>query len=103
MWLGLLEELPPEMCNEIEFELDRGDLLLLYTDGITEHFKGDEMFGEDRLRAVFQASAKGDLTDISDVIEQLVNALDDFSAEPRRDDVTMLIIDHRGDAAAPPA
>ena len=44
--LGLL----PGRTYEIEtFTLDEGGQVLLYTDGLTEVFQGEEEFGEDRL------------------------------------------------------
>jgi serine phosphatase RsbU (regulator of sigma subunit) len=96
MWLGLLADLGDDMLPELEFELQPGDLLLLYTDGIVEHFAGDEMFGEKRLAQALQTHANKKL---SEVVDSIVASLDDFSSEDRQDDVTLLLVNHRGQVA----
>jgi len=51
--------LPLGMFTEVEYDvecrqLDRGDLLVLYTDGVTETHNQDDDYGEDRVREVLQ-------------------------------------------------
>ena len=94
MWLGVLDELEGDCLAEAEFSMEAGDLLFLYTDGIIEHFHDGEMFGFDRLKDLVEASApRGPDAVISDVLARLRS----FDPEVE-DDVTMLVVDHRGDS-----
>jgi PAS domain S-box-containing protein len=54
--LGLL---PTVEVAEVRVVLNPGDVLLLYTDGVTEARRGKEQFGEERLAEVLAASAVG--------------------------------------------
>ena len=94
IWLGIVDDFAPEQLSLHEFQLGGGDLLFLYTDGVIEQFRGDEMFGFERLREVVRANAKGDPDKlITEVIEQ-VRAFNPILD----DDVTMLVVNR--DAAA---
>lgn len=85
--LGLL----PGMQYSIEKSvLPPGARLLFYTDGLTEVFKGDEEFGEERLRHVFCScpSSKAD-----DILHALWTAIDEFAQGARQgDDMTALAL-----------
>jgi len=80
------------------FKLDKNDILVLYSDGITEakstskdvknNEKVREMFGEDRLYEV--VSKNRDKT-ASEIIKEIINSVDAFMAE-QEDDITLLII-----------
>jgi sigma-B regulation protein RsbU (phosphoserine phosphatase) len=54
--LGLLATVDVE---EIRVRLESGDVLLLYTDGVTEARRGPEQFGDERLADVLASSASG--------------------------------------------
>ena len=70
--------------------LQPGDLLLLYTDGVTEaRPQGGEMFGEDGLRAVLGRTAGRPL---QEVCQAVTDAVDAFQPEGQRDDVTLLLL-----------
>ncbi len=86
--LGVSEDIPME---EKTIQLQPDDLLLLYTDGVTEaHSPTDELFGEDRLLAIAAACCAGTTQKILDTIEF---ELDAFSANLQpSDDVTMIAI-----------
>jgi serine phosphatase RsbU (regulator of sigma subunit) len=88
MWLGILDELEPAHLRQQTIELEPGDLLFLYTDGIVEQFAGGEMFGFDRLRDVVRRGGAGGP---ARVIEDTLAALQSFSPT-REDDVTMLAV-----------
>jgi serine phosphatase RsbU (regulator of sigma subunit) len=67
-----------------------GGRLLLYTDGLTEVFRGDEEFGPERLLHEFSTcpSSKAD-----DILDALWRALDDFAeGGPQGDDMTALVL-----------
>lgn len=80
---------------EARRQLEAGDRLVLYTDGVTEHRNGSgEFFGQkrlyDTLRACRSASVDGALTEV-------LNALEAFGdGMALRDDVSLLAIDYKG-------
>lgn len=86
--LGVLEE---AVFHEEEVRLAPGDLLVCYTDGITEAVNGaDESFGVERLLDV-ATSHRGD--GAGEVLEAIGAALLAFVGErPPFDDVTLLVL-----------
>ncbi len=71
--------------------LGPGDLVLFFTDGVTEARNGSrELFGDDRLRAVLTASAGGDA---ESVIAAVVSAVTEFTeGEEQADDLTIVCV-----------
>lgn len=71
-------------------ELERGDLLVIFTDGITESTDSSgEEFGEDRLEAVIRENLDDDASHICNAI---LSATADFSkGNPQSDDQTLLV------------
>ncbi|MEM0984568.1 MAG: PP2C family protein-serine/threonine phosphatase [Planctomycetota bacterium] len=69
-----------------------GETLVLYTDGITEAFRGDgdhrEMFGEDRLDAAIARSSGAP----QDVIDSIQSAVYEFTGSVGRDDDQTLVV-----------
>jgi len=77
--------------TERSIQLERGECILLYTDGLTEAFspKG-EIFGEDRLQETIR---KADCRSASDLLRAIDTALAEFvGTEALADDLTMLIV-----------
>jgi serine phosphatase RsbU (regulator of sigma subunit) len=73
-----------------EFVLDSGSRLLIYTDGLSETCRGEEMFGEDRLLEVFRGCTA---VNAQGAIESLWAALSEFSDEPHQsDDMSALVL-----------
>ncbi len=72
-------------------QLQPGDMLFLYTDGVTEQFSPDgDMFGDQRMVAVVEENAGESVQELHDSLNK---ALFDFrEGEPASDDVTMLSI-----------
>ncbi len=71
-------------------EFPPGTRLLAYTDGLTEVFRGDEEFGEERLAAAF---ARYPFSPANSVLDGIWKDLADFSAGSRQlDDMTALAI-----------
>jgi len=72
-------------------ELSTGDLLLLFTDGVTEEENKDgEMFGEERLIEFLKYSPGSDL---NDCLENLMESVRKFSGKTEmEDDLTVLAI-----------
>ncbi len=86
--VGLLPFAP---YAEQALTLEPGDLLLLYTDGISEAMThDDEEWGEERM---IQAATKARGEHADDVLRSLFAACDKFTAgAPQHDDMTMLIL-----------
>lgn len=73
-----------------EFRLEPGARLLLYTDGLTEVFHGEEEFGEDRLLQTFAECSE---TTSEAVLDSLWATLDNFSdGSEQSDDMTALVL-----------
>ena len=72
-----------------EFELELGDMVVLYTDGLAEARRDDELFGEDRIAA----HVRRDPTVAPDVLaKSLLEGARNFAEGPVEDDVAILVI-----------
>lgn len=83
---------PRRTYEGAEADVRPGDLLFLYSDGVTEACTEDEdnQFGTDRLVAVLREAASRPAPEILDSVFQ---AIDDFAAgAPQHDDITMLVL-----------
>lgn len=76
-------------------KLNKGDMLLLYTDGVTEaNDLQQNMYGEERLKKSVEEA--GNMSP-KEILTVLWNALEDFcSGAPQFDDITMLAVAWRG-------
>lgn len=100
---GLLLGVGPETrYQETRIPLEEGDLLLLYTDGVTDELSpADEIFGLERLEALLQDAA---LRPLSDLLPAIYRAVLEFMGGRPEDDITLLAMRVRGPAAfSPPA
>lgn len=68
--------------------LDPGDLLVVYSDGVTEAPRGEEEFGERRL---IEELAAADGNPPSDIMAGILRRVDDFSRGAHADDLTLLV------------
>lgn len=73
--------------EEMRSHLLAGDMILLYTDGVTEARNGNKFFGEGRVR---RALSRG-LTPV-EVANELLAALDEFVPGDLRDDAAVLVV-----------
>ena len=88
MWIGIEENISGYLKDN-EFKLNVGDVMLLFTDGITEaQRKGSEyeLFGEKRLSDIFCKYVDRPTEDIKN---EIISALKDYDCD---DDVTMIIL-----------
>jgi len=69
-------------------ELDHGDLIVLYTDGLTEACRGDELFGTARLREIVDRHADRPAAELLRVV---LDAAQDYADRPL-DDVTVVVL-----------
>ncbi len=74
-----------------------GDAVMLYTDGVTEARRGNEFFGEDRVRDVLLGGGSPD-----EVVRRLLTAVRRFVHGDLRDDVAVLVLTVRGGQGAGP-
>lgn len=84
--------------EEHEFRLDPGDMIYVYTDGVTEATNRDnELFGEERLQDALRRCGGDEpgavLGTVRDAIRAFVDGADQF------DDITMLAMKYDGPAA----
>jgi hypothetical protein len=84
--LGLFREWD---CQTGERTLRAGDIVALYTDGITEAFNdADEEFGEERLVAALQQNR---VLPCADLLNAVVGDVRRHSPHEQRDDITMIV------------
>ena len=89
--LGLFEDMA---WQEQTITLAAGDVLLLYTDGVSEAQNvADDEFGEDRLLAAAQAAIQAQTPDPARAIQDaVIAAVGDFvGSAPQFDDITLLV------------
>ena len=72
-----------------ELKLDSGDLVLLYTDGLSEARAGDQLFGEERIA---NALRRDPGAHPAVLVKSLLEQARDFSREPITDDIAILAI-----------
>ena len=84
--LGLFDDIKP---GRNDVELQPGDLLFFYTDGVTEARGADQSFFEDRLADALAAVAGRPAAEVVRAVQRLVTS---FSAGELKDDVTILAV-----------
>ena len=72
-----------------ELKLDSGDLILLYTDGLSEARSGDQMFGEERIANTIRRDPGADPAVL---VKTLLETARDFAREPITDDIAILAL-----------
>ena len=71
----------------VRVDLDPGDIIVLYTDGVIDARGADSRFGEERLAQTIDGARSPD-----EVVERIRSALDEFEVEEGRDDTAVLAI-----------
>lgn len=81
--------------RKYEVQLEPGDIIYLYTDGVTEAVNiGEELYGEERLLTILNANADADPQAICEEVK--VN-VDVFAGEAMQfDDITMVCLKYKG-------
>ena len=75
--------------HDVELLLAPGDVLVLHTDGLTDARRGDERFGEARLRGAIAAASR---PSAGTVVAELDAAVAGFSDGPADDDLALLVL-----------
>ena len=93
LWAGIAKGVPREAVPNGSFRLAQGDVLLLYTDGITEaqSHTGD-LFGVERVCLSLREAAA---MPVADILEHVLSAVDTWMSR-RRDDSTLVVLRYRG-------
>ena len=68
--------------------LDPGDLLVVFSDGVTEANRGEEEFGETRLIAALRSAAS---LPAGEIVPAILGCVQEFSAGDQYDDLTLLV------------
>jgi len=77
------------------FQLQAGDVLLVYSDGVTEaQNPQDEMFGEESLREIIRKEAPSGIDTLQ---ARILTAIEEFThGKAQSDDITLLLVQRRG-------
>ena len=90
--VGVLPELV--FCRGEEI-LEKGDILIAYTDGVTEARCGREFFGEDRLISFIEDLKPKTASQLPQIV---INQVSDFANGKLSDDIAILSIALKGEA-----
>jgi serine phosphatase RsbU (regulator of sigma subunit) len=92
VWLGVIDQITPDLVPETDFELAPGDTMLLLTDGVVEYPGPREMFGFERVHAELAAHAEQGPTQVVEAIVEKLAA----HGRVQDDDVTLLALQYVG-------
>ena len=81
---------------DCQVDLGAGDVLVIYTDGLTEAQRGEELFGPERVRKVLDRHAH---RRAADILAALVDAVRAFADGPL-DDLTVVVLKQLADPTA---
>lgn len=84
--LGMFEA---PTLRDVDVTLAHGDVVIAYTDGVVEERRGEEFFGEERLRQVL-GRCPG--LPAGDVAERIVHAVEEFGGGAPVDDIAVLAV-----------
>jgi sigma-B regulation protein RsbU (phosphoserine phosphatase) len=97
MWIGLVPEVD-ELLEEEEFQLEPGDVLLLFSDGLIEAMNGaGEQFDLARLEETLAANAHQPVEKLKETILAAVHAW----LDEQRDDISLILLRHLAPAGSP--
>lgn len=81
----------PQVLQEITIDMEPGDLLFQYTDGLTEApNKAKEMYGDERLKELLMSCLEMSADEIIDLVEDSV--LKHIYGREQEDDITMIAL-----------
>ena len=94
MILAVMED---EAYRSQTLQLRPGDVLYLYTDGVTEAVSAaSELYGEARLLSTLNSFPSGQAPDCEAICRHVTDALDAFAKDaPQADDITMLCLRYK--------
>jgi len=87
---AVLGQFPHWLYEQSELQLNRGDKLVMFTDGLVEACNADEeLFGEDNLVRIAQENPKSSATDLMGL---LIRAASQHSGEHLQDDASLIVL-----------
>lgn len=93
IWAGIVKQLPPEALMQKELQLASGDLLLLYTDGITEARNAQrQLFGLERLCELLE---KHRALGVEQIRRAMLRELSSWT-QCQDDDMTLAVVRYHG-------
>lgn len=96
VWLGLVDDIST-LLQDDNRPIEENDVILLYTDGITEAMNDRrELFGDERLRQAFARSAR---LGVDEIVKNIVQEVWAFMHK-QKDDVTLLAVRRLGNPQA---
>ena len=84
----LLGVYPDVTLTEVTFDLHHGEIMVLYTDGVTEARNTGGLYGPERLARAVAAGGTAD-----EVADRLLADVDAFQHGQQRDDIAILVIE----------
>jgi serine phosphatase RsbU (regulator of sigma subunit) len=70
-----------------------GDIVVMYTDGVTEaHHRGQQLFGEDRLMQIVSSASP----DVDELADHIVDAVIAYGPSEPRDDLALIVVQIEG-------
>jgi sigma-B regulation protein RsbU (phosphoserine phosphatase) len=91
-WVGISEDISHDLESRF-LELDKGDLVVLYTDGIPEARHNHESYGLPRLLAEIE---KRHAQPVEAILDGVMRTVLDFCAGNPQDDATLLVLRYVG-------
>jgi serine phosphatase RsbU (regulator of sigma subunit) len=87
-WVGISEDMGSELESH-SLTLAQGDLVVLYTDGISEARRGTECFGQQRLLAEIERRHD---QPVAKILDGVMHTVFDFCAASPQDDATLVVM-----------
>jgi len=86
----LIGVMPDSKYSAAERVLSEGDLIVIYTDGIVEAERDEELFGTERLKELIIQNRSCTVEDIQD---KIISAVKEYTkVEPQSDDITLMVL-----------
>jgi sigma-B regulation protein RsbU (phosphoserine phosphatase) len=97
----IIAAMPGMTYGEKTIRLQHGDILTLYTDGVTEAMdKDSNLFSDERLENLLD---DGKLSNAEQTVEAILSSISGFAGDAEQsDDITILTLQYRGDGDAMP-
>ena len=98
--LGPFQQEKPDFYAEERLQLEPGETLVFYTDGVTEALnEKEELFGQGRLELALSAAAAG-RKPLRKLLDSLLEILRDYIGKAKQsDDLTVLMVQYKGNGA----
>lgn len=95
MYIGMIPDVT-EYCSEISFHINKDDIVVFYTDGVTEaENPSKELYGIDRLKSVIVKNRELNATELNNAIYEDIKGF--IATAPVYDDITLLSLKGKKD------